>query len=333
LIEFWTKNINHIPNSIVDKHHSPVTPQGSVPTLITSSEASAPEATSTASATVTVAVPTATAAEATSITETTTSASITVTIAVPTATAAEAATIAEATATTTSSTAETGLPSTRKIKSHRSAVKVLPIQFKRFLCDFCTLEFDMAETSRTAVLAYGDSDAGDASNLGEEVSDAVLTSVEAHVADKDRVGLRVVAIAALGSVWFVAREVNCNLATSMRLPVLSVERLLGRSGALVLNESNSSGAAVLLDELTFAHFAVLAENLGEHVFVDVVGERLNEDFFLLVSSVGSVIGVVGLVVRVGVVDHLFVLFVLDGGLVRVVGVHALALSFHLVVLF
>lgn len=145
---------------------------------VTSTTAAASEATATSE--------TATATEATAITttEATTAAEATAVASSETATAAEATAIA-----TESTSTASGSGRRREVKSHSSAVKLNAVQSKSVLGRLSRLELHMGKALGAALFVKSDSHLGDLTILAEELSDGVLLSSEAEVANEESVGL------------------------------------------------------------------------------------------------------------------------------------------------
>ena len=144
--------------------------------------------TSTTAAEATATSESATATEATAITttEATTAAEAAAVATSETATAAEAAAIAtEATSTAS------GSGRRREVKSHSSAVKLNAVQSKSVLGRLSGLELYMGEALGAALLVKSDSHLRDLTVLAKELSDGVLLSSEAEVANEESVRLTV----------------------------------------------------------------------------------------------------------------------------------------------
>lgn len=147
---------------------------------VTSTTAAAAEAATTTEA--------ATATEATAITTTeATAAAEAATVAT-----SETATTAEATAVATESTSATsGSGGRREVKSHGSAVKLNAVQGKSVLGSLSGLELHVGEALGATLLVKSDSHLRDLTVLAKELSDGVLLSSEAEVANEESVRLTI----------------------------------------------------------------------------------------------------------------------------------------------
>jgi hypothetical protein len=143
----------------------------------------------------------------------------------------------------------------------------------------------MAETSWSAVLTGSDSDACDIASFAEEVSDGVLGCVETDISAENAVAVGVVTGALnLATFGLFAGKLNRNFSSHVSASIFGLDCFASTGCVFVFNEGNTSGSAVLLNQLALSHGAVFAEDGTKGILVNVVAERLDENFFVVFIS-------------------------------------------------
>jgi hypothetical protein len=137
----------------------------------------------------------------------------------------------------------------------------------------------MAESTCATVFGvHRDPNSSNFTLLSKETSYSFFSSIVTNISTENAVAFTRSSADSSIISWFITTEFNCDLATSMTFKVFTLNGLCSICMVFVFYESNAARLAILHDQFTLSHRTILTKNGPQHILVNTIRKRLNEDF-------------------------------------------------------